>query len=312
MLGSRRAAACGLVVAWFAVAPVARAQEPQDLIVQSTTSVRDSGLLEQVIVPDFQRQYPQWQLKVIAVGTGQAITNARAGQGDVLITHAPALEAQFVADGFSLEPAGRTIMWNDFVIVGPPGDPAGVAAAARHDAAAAFEAIAAAGAAGRATFVSRGDNSGTNTKEKDIWKLTSRRPQRCQRADERRHGEPVVVHEGGPRDGGHAAPHAAVPVGWRLLHDHRSRHAAAADLQRRDHRAADRDGRPGRGRARRVRADDQPVPRLRAQPGQGARREDGGRAGVPGLPHRARASRTGSRASRRRPSRASSRPRSRS
>ncbi len=173
MLGSRRAAACGLIIAWFAVAPVAEAREPQDLVVQSTTSVRDSGLLEQVIVPDFQRQYPQWRLKVVAVGTGQAITNARAGQGDVLITHAPALEAQFVADGFSLEPAGRTIMWNDFVIVGPPGDPAGVAAAARHDAAAAFEAIAAAGAAGRATFVSRGDNSGTNTKEKDIWKLTS-------------------------------------------------------------------------------------------------------------------------------------------
>ena len=148
------------------------AQEPQDLVVQSTTSVRDSGLLEQVIVPEFQREYPQWRLKVVAVGTGQAITNARAGQGDVLITHAPALEAQFVADGFSLEPAGRTIMWNDFVVVGPPGDPAGVAAAGGHDAAAAFEAIAAAGAAGRATFVSRGDNSGTNTKEKDIWKLT--------------------------------------------------------------------------------------------------------------------------------------------
>ena len=121
------AAACGRVVAWLAAAPAAAAQEPQDLIVQSTTSVRDSGLLEQVIVPDFQRQYPQWQLKVVAVGTGQAITNARAGQGDVLITHSPALEAQFVADGFSLEPEGRTIMWNDFVIVGPPGDPAGVA-----------------------------------------------------------------------------------------------------------------------------------------------------------------------------------------
>ena len=162
-----------LVVAWLAAAGAAEAQEPQDLIVQSTTSVRDSGLLEQVIVPEFQRAYPQWRLKVVAVGTGQAITNARAGQGDVLITHAPALEAQFVADGFSLEPAGRTIMWNDFVVVGPPGDPAGVAAAGSHDAASAFEAIAAAGAAGRATFVSRGDNSGTNTKEKDIWKLTS-------------------------------------------------------------------------------------------------------------------------------------------
>ena len=173
MRGTRRAAACGLVITWLAAAAGANAQAPQDLVVQSTTSVRDSGLLEQVIVPEFQREYPQWQLKVVAVGTGQAITNARAGQGDVLITHAPPLEAQFVADGYSLEPAGRTIMWNDFVIVGPPGDPAGVAAAARHDAAAAFEAIAAAGAAGRATFVSRGDNSGTNTKEKEIWRLSS-------------------------------------------------------------------------------------------------------------------------------------------
>ena len=289
MLGSRRALACGLVVAWLAAAPAAGAQEPQDLVVQSTTSVRDSGLLEQVIVPGLPaRSIPQWTLKVVAVGTGQAITNARAGQGDVLITHAPALEAQFVADGFSLEPAGRTIMWNDFVIVGPPGDPAGVAAAARHDAAAAFEAIAAAGAAGRATFVSRGDNSGTNTKEKDIWKLTSVARNARQRADERRHGEPVLVHEGRARDGGHAAPHPAVPVGRRLLHDHRPRHAPAADLQRRDHRAADRDGRAGRGRARRLGADDQPVPRLCAQPGQGPGRQDGGRARVPGLPHLAR------------------------
>ena len=173
MAGWGRACAALTVVAAFAATAPARAQEPQDLVVQSTTSVRDSGLLEQVITPGFQAQYPQWRLKFVSVGTGQAITNARAGQGDVLITHAPALEAQFVRDGFSLEPAGRTIMWNDFVIVGPPGDPAGVAAAARHDAAAAFEAIAAAGAAGRATFVSRGDNSGTNTKEKDIWKLTA-------------------------------------------------------------------------------------------------------------------------------------------
>jgi tungstate transport system substrate-binding protein len=157
----------------LAATPGAAAQTPQDLVVQSTTSVRDSGLLEQVILPDFQRRFPQWRLKVVAVGTGQAIANARAGQGDVLITHAPPLEAQFVADGFSLEPSGRTIMWNDFVIVGPASDPAGVAAAGRHDAAAAFEAIAAAGAAGRATFVSRGDNSGTNTKEKEIWRLTS-------------------------------------------------------------------------------------------------------------------------------------------
>jgi tungstate transport system substrate-binding protein len=152
--------------------------QQQDLIVQSTTSVRDSGLLDQLITPQFERRYPQWNLKFVAVGTGQAITNARAGQGDVLIGHSPALEQQFVQDGFSFEPIGRTVMWNDFVVVGPANDPAGILRAARNDAVGALEAIAAAGAAGTANFVSRGDNSGTNTKEREIWGLSgvSRNP----------------------------------------------------------------------------------------------------------------------------------------
>src|SRR3954454_9933673 len=149
----------------------AGAQQKRPLVVQSTTSVRDSGVLDQLITPQFRRRFPQYDLKFIAVGTGQAITNARAGQGDVLIGHSPALEEQFVRDGFSFEPVGRTVMWNDFVIVGPASDPAGILRAARNDAVGAFEAIAAAGAAGRANFVSRGDNSGTNTKERDIWAL---------------------------------------------------------------------------------------------------------------------------------------------
>jgi len=154
-------------------APVAGAQQPKrPVIVQSTTSVRDSGVLDQLITPQFEKRFPQYDLKFVAVGTGQAITNAMAGQGDVLIGHSPALEAQFVQGGFSFEPIGRTVMWNDFVIVGPASDPAGVLKAARNDAVSAFEAIAAAGAAGRANFVSRGDNSGTNTKEKDIWSLS--------------------------------------------------------------------------------------------------------------------------------------------
>jgi tungstate transport system substrate-binding protein len=142
------------------------------LIVQSTTSVRDSGVLEKLIAPQFERRFPQFDLKFIAVGTGQAIANARAGQGDVLIGHSPALERRFVRDGFSLEPVGRTVMWNDFVIVGPASDPAGILRTARHDGVSAFEAIARAGAAGKANFVSRGDDSGTNTKEKDIWGLS--------------------------------------------------------------------------------------------------------------------------------------------
>ena len=152
-------------------APGALAQR-QDVVVQSTTSVRDSGLLDRLIAPRFERRFPQYDLKFVAVGTGQAITNARAGQGDVLIGHSPALESQFVSDGFSYEPIGRTVMWNDFVIVGPASDPAGIMTASRNDAVGAFEALAAAGAAGRANFVSRGDNSGTHNKEREIWSLS--------------------------------------------------------------------------------------------------------------------------------------------
>src|SRR4051794_10285518 len=150
----------------------AGAQQKRPLIVQSTTSVRDSGVLDQLITPQFEKRFPQYDLRFVAVGTGQAITNARAGQGDVLIGHSPALEQQFVQGGFSDEPIGRTVMWNDFVVVGPASDPAGILKTARNDAVSAFEAIAAAGAAGRAHFVSRGDNSGTNTKERDIWGLS--------------------------------------------------------------------------------------------------------------------------------------------
>ena len=172
--GIRRAlgAAAPALAALAVTAPGATAQT-QDLVVQSTTSVRDSGLLDQLITPQFERRYPQVNLKFVAVGTGQAITNARAGQGDVLIGHSPPQEAQFLADGFSYESIGRTVMWNDYVLVGPAADPAGVLRAARNDAAGAFQAIAAAGAAGRAHFVSRGDNSGTNVKERDIWALTN-------------------------------------------------------------------------------------------------------------------------------------------
>src|SRR6185312_771830 len=123
-----RAGAIALAAgAVFAAATVpASAQQRRSLIVQSTTSVRDSGLLDQLITPEFKRRYPQYDLKFVAVGTGQAITNARAGQGDVLIGHSPPLEQQFLRDGLSAEPIGRTVMWNDFVIVGPKSDPAGV------------------------------------------------------------------------------------------------------------------------------------------------------------------------------------------
>jgi tungstate transport system substrate-binding protein len=149
--------------------PVATASSP--VIVQGTTDIRDAGLLEEVIEPGFRAAFPQYELKYVPVGTGQALTNARAGQGDAVVTHAPSLEKTFVEEGYSLEPRGRAVFYSDYVIVGATSDPA-AAAAAPHNAAAAFEAIARAGAEGKANFVSRGDNSGTNTEEKTIWKLT--------------------------------------------------------------------------------------------------------------------------------------------
>lgn len=140
-----------------------------DVIVQGTTDVRDAGLLDDVIVPGFKEAYPRYTLKYVAVGTGQALANARAGQGDAVLTHAPTQEVQFVRDGFSYERTGRAVFYSDYVILGPASDPAGVRSGAPHDAAKAFELIAAAGAKGKADFVSRGDNSGTNTQETIIW-----------------------------------------------------------------------------------------------------------------------------------------------
>jgi tungstate transport system substrate-binding protein len=154
-----------------ALAAVPATASASDVIVQGTTDVRDAGLLNDVIVPGFQAAYPEYTVKYIAVGTGQALTNAQAGQGDAVLTHAPTLEAQFVANGFSA--LARQVFYSDYVIDGPQSDPAAVGPANLHNAAGAFSAIAAAGAAGKANFVSRGDNSGTNVQEKIIWALTN-------------------------------------------------------------------------------------------------------------------------------------------
>jgi tungstate transport system substrate-binding protein len=142
------------------------------VIVQGTTDVRDAGLLEDVIEPGFHAAYPQYELKYIAVGTGQAITNVKAGQGDALMVHAPTQEKPFIEEGWSLEPRGRAVFYSDYVFPGPLDDPAEVLARAPHNAALAFELIAKAGEEGKANFVSRGDKSGTNTQELVIWKLT--------------------------------------------------------------------------------------------------------------------------------------------
>jgi tungstate transport system substrate-binding protein len=145
----------------------------ENIVVQGTTDVRDAGLLDDVIVPGFEDANPGDSLTYVAVGSGQAITNAKAGQGDTLLVHAPSLEKPFVDQGYSLEPFGRAIFYSDYVIAGATSDPAGVLAIAQHDAVTAYEKIAAAGEAGDAEFISRGDASGTNTQEKLIWQLTN-------------------------------------------------------------------------------------------------------------------------------------------
>ncbi len=133
--------------------------EAPRLILATTTSTADSGLLD-FILPDFERQY-HVQVDVIAVGTGQALKLGEDGNADVLLVHARAREDAFMAAGHGAR--REDVMYNDFVIVGPADDPAGIGG--MRDAAAAFARLAAA----QAPFVSRGDDSGTHTKERHIW-----------------------------------------------------------------------------------------------------------------------------------------------
>src|SRR5436309_11429352 len=108
------AALAGIAV--FVPAAGGAERDGSTVIVQGTTDVRDSNLLASVIVPAFAAAYPQYTLKYIAVGSGQAIVNAEAGQGDVVFTHAPPEEAKFVADHYSYTPAGQAIFYSDYVI----------------------------------------------------------------------------------------------------------------------------------------------------------------------------------------------------
>ena len=150
----RLALLCALLVAGEAAA------EDRFIVVQSTTSTRNSGLFDRIL-PIF-RAKTGIEARIVAVGTGQAIRNAARGDGDVLLVHDRAAEERFVADGHGT--ARFDAMYNDFVIVGPQADPAGVAGT--RDAAAALASIARA----RAVFASRGDDSGTHKAELRLWR----------------------------------------------------------------------------------------------------------------------------------------------
>jgi len=130
------------------------------IIVQSTTSTQNSGLFDHIL-PKFTDK-TGIEVRVVAVGTGQALKNARNGDGDVVLVHSKPDEEKFVAKGWGVK--RHDVMYNDFVIVGPVSDPAEIAGL--REAAEAFKKIAEA----KAPFASRGDDSGTNKEEMRLWK----------------------------------------------------------------------------------------------------------------------------------------------
>ena len=136
------------------------------LKMSTTTSTENSGLLK-VLLPPFEKEC-NCRVEVIAVGTGKAEKIAESGDVDVVFVHARKLEDKFVADGFGVN--RRDVMYNDFVILGPANDPAGVRSA--KSSTEAFKKI----AEHHATFISRGDESGTHVKEKEIWAAAGIQP----------------------------------------------------------------------------------------------------------------------------------------
>ncbi len=155
------------LAAVFAGTPTVAASDQKNLILATTTSTQDTGLLD-VLTPLFEKKTGLF-VKTIAVGSGQAMAMGAKGAADVLLVHSPAAEKKFMTEGNGVN--RKLVMHNDFVIVGPPSDPAGIKG--MKSAAEAFKQIAAKGA----VFMSRGDNSGTEAKEKDIWKAAMINPE---------------------------------------------------------------------------------------------------------------------------------------
>jgi tungstate transport system substrate-binding protein len=142
--------------------------QQKTIILATTTSTQDSGLLD-VLIPVFEKNTGYF-VKTIAVGSGQAMAMGQKGEADVLLVHSPAAEKKFVAEGYGIN--RRLIMHNDYIIVGPPEDPAKIKGLKL--ASEAFKKIASA----QALFLSRGDNSGTHSKERDVWKATGINPEK--------------------------------------------------------------------------------------------------------------------------------------
>ncbi len=157
-------------LAWLAlvVGSLVQAEAPQkNIILATTTSTQDSGLLD-VLVPQFEKK-TGFRVKTIAVGSGQAMAMGQRGEADVLLVHSPDAEKKFVAEAFGIN--RRLVMHNDFIVVGPPQDPAAIKGA--KSAGEVFQKI----ATGNFSFTSRGDNSGTHAQEKKLWKAAGVNPE---------------------------------------------------------------------------------------------------------------------------------------
>ena len=146
--------------------PVWAAPAQKNLILATTTSTQDTGLLD-VLNPLFEKK-TGYYVKTISVGSGQALAMGEKGEADVLLVHSPEAEEKLMAAGFGVD--RLLVMHNDYIVLGPPADPAGIKGAKTTPEA--FKKIAAAGA----LFLSRGDNSGTHSKEKGVWKAAGINP----------------------------------------------------------------------------------------------------------------------------------------
>jgi tungstate transport system substrate-binding protein len=157
---NRRLFSAFAALAFLTASGFGAAAQDKSIVVASTTSTQDSGLFD-YLLPLFKAKTGV-DVKVIAQGTGQALDTARRGDADVVFVHAKAQEQKFLDEGFGVK--RYDVMYNDFVLIGPKGDPAGIKGT--KDIAAAFEAI----RAKQAPFVSRGDKSGTHSAELKLWK----------------------------------------------------------------------------------------------------------------------------------------------
>ena len=155
-----------LAVLCLLAAPVPSSADRPFILLQSTTSTQNSGLLD-AILPQFTA-LSGLEIRVVAVGTGQALRNAQNGDGDVVLVHSRLAEEAFVKAGYGV--ARQDVMYNDFVIIGPESDPAGIAGAATP-----FDALKRI-AEKRALFVSRGAESGTHQAELRLWAETGEMP----------------------------------------------------------------------------------------------------------------------------------------